>query len=153
MVYTGSAGEGIFTGCSKSPSSKAAGSSATEAYPCGTLQGDGRLRTMLAGFFSIRYGFCRKRNELYNPAMAIVTSSIVSRSRLTMASGVGGLKIKCRPRNSGACDGGVSQGGKRIARESVATMPYRISTLSCPGLAVTRGGDGFGGGEASTWSA
>jgi hypothetical protein len=44
-------------GCSKSPSSKAAGSSATEAYPCGTLQGDERPRTMLAGFFSILLGF------------------------------------------------------------------------------------------------
>ena len=70
-----------------------------------------------------------------------------------MASGVGGFKMKCRPRNSGACDGGVSQGGKRIARESVATMQYRISTLSCPGFAVALGGDDFGGGEASTWSA
>ena len=40
-------------GCSKWHSSKAAGSSATEAYPCGTLQGDGRLRTMLGAIFSI----------------------------------------------------------------------------------------------------
>ena len=32
-------------GCSKWHPSKAAGSSATEAYPWGTLQGDGRLRT------------------------------------------------------------------------------------------------------------
>jgi hypothetical protein len=40
----------------KNPASKAAGSSATEAYPWGTLQGDGRLRTPLAGFFSILIG-------------------------------------------------------------------------------------------------
>jgi hypothetical protein len=33
--------------------SKAAGSSATATYPWGTLQGDGRLRTTLADFFSI----------------------------------------------------------------------------------------------------
>ena len=33
--------------------SKAAGRSATEAYPWGTLQGDERLRTKLADFFSI----------------------------------------------------------------------------------------------------
>jgi hypothetical protein len=97
-------------------------------------------------------GFCLKRNELYSPAMAIVTSSIVSSSRLTMASGVGGLKMKCRPRNSGACDGGVSQGGKRSARDSSATMMYRISMLSCPGPDVLGGGGG-GGGEPSTWSA
>ena len=46
-------------GCSKSSSSKAAGSSATEAYPCGTLQGDERLRTMLEDFFStlLSFGF------------------------------------------------------------------------------------------------
>lgn len=36
--------------------SKAAGSSATEAYPWGTLQGDERLRTTLAVFFSIMMG-------------------------------------------------------------------------------------------------
>ena len=35
---------------------KAAGSSATEAYPLGTLQGDGRLRTTLGGIFSILPG-------------------------------------------------------------------------------------------------
>ena len=40
-------------GCSKCHPSKAAGSSATEAYPCGTLQGDERLRTMLGDIFSI----------------------------------------------------------------------------------------------------
>jgi hypothetical protein len=40
-------------GCSKWHPSKAAGSSATEAYPCGTLQGDGRLRTTLGVIFSI----------------------------------------------------------------------------------------------------
>jgi len=40
-------------GCSKRQSSKAAGRSATEAYPWGTLQGDERLRTPLADFFSI----------------------------------------------------------------------------------------------------
>jgi hypothetical protein len=44
----------VLAGCSKSPFSKAAGSSATEAYPCGTLQGDGRLRTPLTEFFSGR---------------------------------------------------------------------------------------------------
>jgi hypothetical protein len=84
--------------------------------------------------------------------MAMVTSSIVSNKRLTIASGVGGLKMKCRPRNSGACDGGVSQGGKMIARDNVATMPYRISMLSCPGPGVEGGGDGSGGG-ISTGSA
>jgi hypothetical protein len=33
--------------------------------------------------------------------------------------------MKWRPRNSGACDAGVSQGGNRIARDRAATMPYR----------------------------
>jgi len=45
-------------GCSKRPSSKAAGSEATEAYPRGTSQGDARLRTKLAGFFSSLLGLC-----------------------------------------------------------------------------------------------
>ena len=40
-------------GCSKWHPGKAAGSLATEAYPCGTLQGGGRLRTTLRGIFSI----------------------------------------------------------------------------------------------------
>lgn len=66
--------------------------------------------------------------------MAIVTSSIVIKSRLTTASGVGGARIKCRPRNSGACDGGVSHGGKSRARARVATMPYRICRLSACGV-------------------
>jgi len=100
---------------------------------------------------SIQGFFCRKRNDPYNPAMAMVTSSIVSSNRLTMASGVGGFKMKCRPRNSGACAGGVSQGGKIMARDSVATMPYRISMLSCPGPGVAGGGGGGGG--SSTGSA
>ncbi len=39
--------ENTLAGCSKWHPSKAAGSSATEAYPWGTLQGDGRLRTKL----------------------------------------------------------------------------------------------------------
>ena len=43
-------------GCSKWHPSKAAGSPATEAYPWGTLQGDGRLRTPLTGFFSSLVG-------------------------------------------------------------------------------------------------
>lgn len=38
-------------------SSKAAGSSATEAYPWGTLQGDGRLRTTLGVIFSMLLSF------------------------------------------------------------------------------------------------
>ena len=41
----------------------AAGSSATEAYPCGTLQGDERLRTPLADFFSIPLGFFLPEEE------------------------------------------------------------------------------------------
>ncbi len=39
-------------GCSKWPSSKAAGSAATEAYLYGTSQGDVRPRTPLAAFFN-----------------------------------------------------------------------------------------------------
>ena len=72
---------------------------------------------------SIQGLFCRKKKDPYSPAMAMVTSSIVSNNRLTMASGVGGFKMKCRPRNSGAFEGGVSQGGKRSARDKNATMP------------------------------
>ena len=40
-------------GCSNSRSNKAAGSPATEAYPRGTSQEDGRLRTTLGVYFSI----------------------------------------------------------------------------------------------------
>ena len=97
--------------------------------------------------------FCRKRNAPYIPAIAMVTSSIVSSRRLTTASSVGDDKMKCRPRNSGACDGGVSQGGKRSASASVATMPYRISMLSCPGSDVGGGGGAGGVGCGSTESA
>ena len=45
--------ENIPAGCSKWHPSKAARSSATEAYPWGTLQGDARLRTTLGDIFSI----------------------------------------------------------------------------------------------------
>jgi hypothetical protein len=44
-------------GCSNRRSNKAAGSPATEAYPWGTSQGDGRLRTTLGVYFSILLGF------------------------------------------------------------------------------------------------
>ena len=54
-------------GCSKSSSSKAAGSSATEAYPCGTLQGDERLRTPQAGFFSILLRFLPEEERSIKP--------------------------------------------------------------------------------------
>src|SRR4029079_10587945 len=47
----------------KKPASKAAGSSATEAYPWGTLQGDVRLRTKLGGIFSILLGASIGRRE------------------------------------------------------------------------------------------
>ncbi len=43
----------FFTRCPTGSSSKAAGSPPTEAYPCGTSQGDGRLRTMLVTLFGI----------------------------------------------------------------------------------------------------
>ena len=57
--------------------------------------------------------------------MAIVTSSIVITSRLTTASGVGGARMKCNPKNWGGCAEGVSQGGKRMAKTRRATMPYK----------------------------
>ena len=41
------------TGCSKSPSSKAAGESKPEAYPLGYVEDFDEPRTPLAGFFSI----------------------------------------------------------------------------------------------------
>ena len=72
-------------GCSKSPSSKAAGSSATEAYPWGTLQGDERLRTKLAGFFSIllSFGFAVIQMPMLpvEPGMAQFVSENVPPSR------------------------------------------------------------------------
>jgi hypothetical protein len=40
-------------GCSKSPSSEAAGESKPEAYPQGYVEDFDELRTKLAGFFSI----------------------------------------------------------------------------------------------------
>jgi hypothetical protein len=50
-------------GYSKWHPSKAAGSSATEAYPWGTSQGDGRLRTPLGDIFSILLGFFLPEEE------------------------------------------------------------------------------------------
>lgn len=44
--------------------------------------------------------------------MAMVTSSIVSSNRLTMASGVGGVRTKCMPRNSGGCEGAFPRVGR-----------------------------------------
>ena len=41
------------TGCSKSPSSKAAGESKPEAYPLGYVEDFDEPRTLLADFFSI----------------------------------------------------------------------------------------------------
>jgi len=45
-----------FTGCSKSPSSKAAGESKPEAYPQGYVEDFDEPRTKQAGFFSILLG-------------------------------------------------------------------------------------------------
>jgi len=77
--------ESINAGCSKSSSSKAAGSSATEAYPWGTLQGDGRLRTPLADFFSIllSFGFAVIKMPVLpvKPGMAQFVSENVPPSR------------------------------------------------------------------------
>ena len=69
-------------GCSKWPSSKAAGSSATEAYfffarppraartalsPGGTLQGDGRLRTPHGkGRVSARRGWAGEKSDFFS---------------------------------------------------------------------------------------
>src|SRR5580765_4737762 len=53
------------TGCSKSPSSKAAGESKPEAYPLGYVEDFEEPRTPLAGFFSIlpkRLGFQNRFN-------------------------------------------------------------------------------------------
>ncbi|MBU6434844.1 MAG: hypothetical protein KJS98_16175, partial [Nitrospirae bacterium] len=41
----------------KISASKAGGSGTTEAYPCGTSQGDARLRTQLEGIISSRLEF------------------------------------------------------------------------------------------------
>ena len=51
---------------------------ATEAYPCGTLQGDGRLRTMLGDIFSIllRATLGRRKNLLKHRAEAKVGDGI-----------------------------------------------------------------------------
>jgi len=64
-------------GCSKWHPSKAAGSSATEAYPCGTLQGVGRLRTTLGVIFSIpaTCPFPRMRDTSPVPSSAYRSSS------------------------------------------------------------------------------
>jgi hypothetical protein len=70
--------ENTLAGCSKWHPSKAAGSSATEAYPWGTLQGDGRLRTMLADFFStlLRATIGRRDDLLEHRAEAEVGDGI-----------------------------------------------------------------------------
>ena len=49
----------IVSGCSKRPSSKAAGESKPEAYPLGYVEDFDELRTKLADFFSILLGFAR----------------------------------------------------------------------------------------------
>ena len=54
-------------GCSKWHPSKAAGSSVTEAYPWGTSQGDGRLRTPLGDIFSILLGFLPEEERSIQP--------------------------------------------------------------------------------------
>ncbi len=54
LDYPGSNCEKLFAaGCSKSPSSKAAGESKPEAYPLGYVEDFDEPRTPLAGFFSI----------------------------------------------------------------------------------------------------
>ena len=63
-------------------------------------------------------------------------SSVVSSSRLAMVSSVSEERMKCMPRNSGVCDDGVSQGGKRVARDSIA--PCRIELRSSDDLPVVR---------------
>jgi hypothetical protein len=64
-------------GCSKWHPIKAAGSSATEAYPCGTLQGDERLRTPMGDIFSIpaMCPFPRMRDTSLAPSSAYRSSS------------------------------------------------------------------------------
>ena len=49
--------EEYHAGCSKSPSSKAAGESKPEAYPLGYVEDFDESRTKLADFFSILLGF------------------------------------------------------------------------------------------------
>ena len=53
MVCTCGTTEEPHAGCSKSPSSKAAGKSKPEAYPLGYVEDFDDPRTKLAGFFSI----------------------------------------------------------------------------------------------------
>jgi len=58
------------TGCSKRPSSKAAGKSKPEAYPLGYVEDFDAPRTMLAAFFSILLSFIdgfRGNFERMNP--------------------------------------------------------------------------------------
>jgi hypothetical protein len=49
--------EEYHAGCSKRPSSKAAGESKPEAYPLGYVEDFDESRTKLADFFSILLGF------------------------------------------------------------------------------------------------
>ncbi len=67
--------------------------------------------------------FVLNRNAPYIPAIAIVTSSMVRSMRLTTASGAGGERMKCMPRNSGVWLGGVSHGGNSSAKIRTTTMP------------------------------
>jgi hypothetical protein len=52
----------IIPGCSKRPSSKAAGDSKPEAYPQGYVEDFDEPRTKLAAFFSIRYVLTEREN-------------------------------------------------------------------------------------------
>src|SRR6185295_3509067 len=53
MASTVGTRERLLAGCSKRPSSKAAGESKPEAYPLGYVEDFDELRTQLADFFSI----------------------------------------------------------------------------------------------------
>lgn len=93
-------------------------------------------------FYDWHTYFCRNRNAPYMPAMVIVISSIVCNMRLMTASGLGGEKMKCIPRNSGGSAGEASQGGNTMASTNAATIPYNTWMFNCPGSDRSDGKDG-----------
>jgi len=67
-------------------------------------------------------GRSRNNQERYTPPIAIVTNSMVCRSRLTMAPVSGGDVKKCMPKYVGGPSGEASQGGKSMANINIPTI-------------------------------
>src|SRR6476620_16928 len=85
MASTVGTRERLPAGCSKRPSSKAAGESKPEAYPLGYVEDFNEPRTTLAGFFSILLGNFMAHS--YTPGLTVTEQAVVSRRRILSLPG------------------------------------------------------------------